>query len=206
MGIFIDKEFSTVESKMVLQHKHEWLIKKDTLFGLFPGELIHDALSFIDWEDLVMQERVYTKPNTPFVLLEITKETSYKIINGVHTPLTTDVYHLIVPSKYQGSVNSFIIRYCLHRLLPGFTKFEWNIYGTLSSDPKEIYMKTSKGSLYVPIQALLDKKWKDIKDRHTFYFTRYYKDFVRVDNKEELKQKLEILETPEAKALKTLLS
>lgn len=67
----------------------------------------------------------------------------------------------------------------------------------------EVYLKVNEqgDSLYIPIEAIIQKKYALVKKRHVSYFTKYYRD-----KPDKLKVALKVLRSPEAKLLKELLN
>ncbi|MCS3182653.1 hypothetical protein NXU83_14085 [Bacteroides thetaiotaomicron] len=67
----------------------------------------------------------------------------------------------------------------------------------------EVYLKVNEegDSLYIPVEAIIQKKYALVKNRQISYFTNYYKD-----KPDKLKTALKLLRSPEAKLLKELLS
>lgn len=66
----------------------------------------------------------------------------------------------------------------------------------------EVYLEVDEeDSLYVPIQAIIRKKYSLVKNRQISYFTNYYRD-----KPDKLKKALKPLHSPEAKLLRQLLS
>lgn len=72
-----------------------------------------------------------------------------------------------------------------------------------SRNEYEIYLEVNeKGdSLYIPVQAIIQKKYSLVKGRHTAYFMEYYKNYP-----DKLKNALKLLNTSEAKLLRKLLN
>lgn len=67
----------------------------------------------------------------------------------------------------------------------------------------EIYLEVNEegDSLYVPIEAIIQKKYALVKKRQISYFTDYYRD-----KPDKLKAALKVLRSPEARLLKELLN
>lgn len=67
----------------------------------------------------------------------------------------------------------------------------------------EVYLEVNEegDSLYIPVEAIIQKKYALVKKRQISYFTNYYKD-----KPDKLKAALKLLRSPEAKLLKELLS
>lgn len=72
-----------------------------------------------------------------------------------------------------------------------------------SKNEYEIYLEINdKGDcLYIPVQAIIQKKYSLVKTRHTTYFMEYYKN-----HPDKLKNALKLLNTSEAKLLRKLLN
>lgn len=78
-----------------------------------------------------------------------------------------------------------------------FDGLKVDIYTYCGDALKQIYLNTSKGSLYIDTIALLKGDFKTIKQKHNEYHIDYYKN-----NKEELqKRTVDIYETNEVKTL-----
>ena len=67
----------------------------------------------------------------------------------------------------------------------------------------EVYLEVNEegDSLYIPVEAIIQKKYALVKKRQISYFTNYYKD-----KPDKLKAALKLLRSPEAKLLKELLN
>jgi hypothetical protein len=191
---------SDVEDKLNIMDKLEWLKDRKTLVSLFGEDIVRKALFFVDWEDVVDTVKHYSKPDTPHFVIEVKKETKYEMRSGTLVPKTYDVYEMFVPSQYQSDIVTFIIKYAFSILYPWFDSFEWNIYGNSLTEKSDIYLVTEFGSLYVPLKALTNKDYSLVEERHSEYHKMYYRG-----KDEELEESLRILESTEAKKLKSYL-
>lgn len=94
------------------------------------------------------------------------------------------------------TAKKYVVRESKFKIYP--LKYHWG------SDIKyEIYLEVDeKGdSLYIPIQAIIQKKFSLVKKRQISYFTHYYQD-----HPDRQKNALKALRSPEAKLLKQLLN
>lgn len=94
------------------------------------------------------------------------------------------------------TAKKYVVRESKFKIYP--LKYHWD------SDIKyEIYLEVNeKGdSLYIPIQAIIQKKFSLVKKRQISYFTHYYKD-----HPDRQKSALKVLRSPEAKLLNQLLN
>ena len=80
------------------------------------------------------------------------------------------------------------------------TASKFAIYSTNYRDDYEIYLETESGSLYVPLQAIVERDFSFVDQRMRSYFSWYYKD-----KPQKLKDALAPLGSPEAALLKQLL-
>ena len=67
----------------------------------------------------------------------------------------------------------------------------------------EIYLEVNEEGdcLYIPIKAIIQKKYALVRERQIAYFTDYYRD-----KSDKLKAALKVFRSPEAQLLKELLS
>lgn len=94
------------------------------------------------------------------------------------------------------TAKKYVVRESKFKIYP--LKYHWG------SDIKyEIYLEVNeKGdSLYIPIQAIIQKKFSLVKKRQISYFTHYYQD-----HPDRQKSALKALRSPEAKLLNQLLN
>ncbi len=89
-----------------------------------------------------------------------------------------------------------VLRALLSKMRPYFNDFNWNVYDVEG----DIYLKTSAGSLYVPVEALIHYDWSLIQDRMDSYFSWYCST---PENEEKLWKS--VLASPEAVKLKEIL-
>lgn len=91
------------------------------------------------------------------------------------------------------TTKKFVVRESKFKIYPiSYKKQEYEVY--LEVDKEE-------DSLYVPIQAIIRKKYSLVKNRQISYFTNYYRG-----KPDMLKKALKPLHSPEAKLLRQLLS
>lgn len=114
-------------------------------------------------------------------------------------------YSYIVPNPYQLNEKKFL-EACLVLAIPEIDKFKWDMYHLDSYEDNktkktiysDIYLKTSEGSLYCPVEALINYDKEAIIERHTSYHKSYYNTS---DRKKYLDKSLSILDTLEVELL-----
>lgn len=105
-------------------------------------------------------------------------------------------YGYIIPDNYQLK-ESEILKKALFLTCPDMEVLNWDIYH-FDRDSSDVYLKTSYGSVYCPIIALVEGNIENIVKRHT----DYHKDFYNsADCKQYLDRALSCLETTEFKIL-----
>lgn len=110
-------------------------------------------------------------------------------------------YKVLVPRKFQSLNHNKVVRYLLEKRFNWFSRLEWEIYGIDSTGENyEIYLKTSSGSVYVPVKALLAKDKRAIEKRMSDYWSWYYKN-----HPSKLAEELNQLNSKEATKLFTYL-
>ena len=103
-----------------------------------------------------------------------------------------------VPCGYQCHEKD-LLKDCILLVNPNMANYTMNIYH-LDRLTDDIYVKCENGkSLYVPIQAIINKDYSLVEHRMNTYWPSYYN---RPDRKEYLDAELATLETETAKALK----
>lgn len=114
-------------------------------------------------------------------------------------------YSYIVPNQYQTNEKN-LLETCLVLIIPEIDKFKWDMYHLDSYEDNnthkkfysDIYLKTSKGSLYCPVEALVNYDKEAIIERHTSYHKGYYNTS---DRKKYLEKSLSVLDTLEVELL-----
>ena len=176
------------------EKKSNWYREYERAISFFPYNLVLEALNFVEWDNLVQQTTVTVLPRTIHKIQKTEKAVKYVRSESNSKEVHYNIFHIVIPNTYLSPVTTFIIKYCLSRMYPWFFEFKWSIYG-LSYE--EIYLVTEQGALYVPLKALTESCWEDIEARHTSYFKGYY-----ANNKQKLKESLDILQSKQALKLK----
>lgn len=210
----------------------EWLSCKEGLLKL--GFSVKEIETAIKKSGLKVEDLTEIKDFQDQRTAEIYKP--HEIVKGWHTSSYIRVYENVkidgqyiqmegyktgqvigvrVKNQYQGLKHEKVIRNLLEKRFKWFKNFKWEIYSFEYQDPEnyEIYLKTGKNSLYVPLKALLKKDIKAIEDRNISYLTGYHKlgsyelnknkgetlgQFKERKNKER-KKALRVLNTPTTK-------
>lgn len=101
------------------------------------------------------------------------------IVEGQHIQMegykTGQVRTYRIIDRYQGLKHEKMIRALMEKRFKWFKSFKWDIYSLDYQEPEhyEIYLKTSMGSLYVPLIALLKKDFTMILLRMNSYYKEY---------------------------------
>lgn len=125
----------------------------------------------------------------------------------------TQCYTFLIPDNYQIKEDKFFLN-CIHTEMPGLKEFNFKCYhfdrlDTLIFLETDLQINRHNISLYIPINALLNKDVDTIIDRHTKYHKDYY-DPLKAgrswnQTKEQLQEwqniSLDVLNQPIVKAL-----
>lgn len=111
-------------------------------------------------------------------------------------------YEILEPSRYQGTVETNLLRTLLTMRLSWFGLMQWRVFSFSYENDVEIYLTTShKGpagnSVYCPVTALLKKDKNAIIERNIKYFSLYCQN----RSKDYLDDQLKTLQSPEAMKL-----
>lgn len=178
-----------------------WFKDKDVFLKNFSEEEVQHALNCIG----VTRQHLYNKETTGWIskhpdsiniVMDHKREPIYEAGKVVRYK---DTYEVITRSQFQQNENERLLRCLLYIRFPWFCEFDWSIYVTCEAG-KEIYMNTDKGTLYVPLTALLEKDAQAIEERMTSYFTDYWKH-----TPEKITESLAPLESEDYKKLKQYL-
>lgn len=163
----------------------DWLTCKDELIKLgITTDEIEQALKDVKYtvRDLT-DEQEFTQEPTYYGIYELVKDwhTAQKkehiTLKGRcfescdYVSYSAQTYR--IKGHYQGLKHGKLIHQILSNRLPWFKSFKWEIFEMYSERNPEIYLKTKKGSVYVPIKALLEKDSKMIIERMKDYFLDY---------------------------------
>lgn len=131
----------------------------------------------------------------------------YVYKNGIayEAQIPKSAYSYIVPNQYQLNEKK-LLEACLFLTIPEIDKFKWEMYHLDSYEDNkthkiiysDIYLKTSEGSLYCPVEALVNYDKEAIIERHTSYHKGYYNTS---DRKKYLDKSLSVLDTLEVELL-----
>ena len=137
--------------------------------------------------------------------LEYFSDYVYK--NGIayEARIQKQAYSYIVPNSYQLNEKE-LLETCLILTIPEIDKFQWDMYHldryedykTHKKYYSDIYLKTTEGSLYCPVEALVNYDKEAIMERHTSYHKSYYNTS---DRKKYLDKSLSVLDTIEVELL-----
>lgn len=151
---------------------------------LFGEKLSREALAKIDFNDIAKEEG-YVNGNYP-------EQCGYEHIRDAYG--NVEVYHrrassfhrterkllhyYLTPNRYQHLKHEEMITYILNKIYPALLRnFKVDIYSIDSGNRiSEIYVKIGDKTLYVPLEALMNKDINAIKKRNTDYQNDYYHD------------------------------
>lgn len=176
--------------------------------AVFTQEILTKALSkfqvknFATFKDIQVEYSRYYEERYPrYSQAHLGYFSDYIIKNGetYEARIQKTAYSYIIPDQYQLKEKE-LLKECLFLSIPELEKFEWDMYHLDSyTDSKtkeikysDIYLKTSEGSLYCPIDALIRYDKKAIIERHSSYHKGYYNT---ADRKEYLNKSLMVLKT-----------
>lgn len=182
--------------------------------AIFPEEVLTKALSNFQVTDFatfkaveVQHSRYYEEkyPRYSKQHLEYFSEYVYK--NGIayEARIQKSAYSYIVPDNYQLKEKD-LLRICLILTIPEIDKFNWDMYHLDSYEDNktkrtiysDVYLKTSEGSLYCPVKALVNYNKEAIIERHSSYHKGYYNTS---DREKYLNKTLNVLDTLEVELL-----
>lgn len=110
--------------------------------------------------------------------------------------VTLPAVEFLVPNQYQLREKDLILE-ILHTEYPYTALFDLEVY---HMDPPFLcYLKTDRGSLYIPYEAIVKGEWKMVEECHTTYHKQYYNTPER---KEFLEKAMSALDTWQAKMFK----
>lgn len=181
---------------------------------IFPEEVLEKAILNFKVTDFATFKAIETEhskyyeeryPRYSNAHLEYFSDYVYK--NGIayEARIQKSAYSYIVPNHYQSNEKNFL-EACLVLIIPEIDKFKWDMYHLDSYEDNttkktfysDIYLKTSEGSLYCPIEALVNYDKEAIIERHTSYHKSYYNTS---DRKKYLDKSLSVLDTIEVELL-----
>lgn len=182
--------------------------------AIFPEEVLEKALSnfqvtnFATFKAVQIQHASYYEERYPRYSQEHLEYFSdYITKNGevYEARIKKLAYSYIVPNPYQLNEKE-LLETCLILTIPELEKFKWDMYHLDSYEDNktkktiysDIYLKTSEGSLYCPIEALVNYDKEAIIERHTSYHKGYYNTS---DRKKYLDKSLSVLDTLEVELL-----
>lgn len=169
--------------------------------GLRHGKIIRQLLNNrYDWFDTFLKDKSYKESETG----EYFNSIGWLDVNSL-------------PDKYKEMTVNQIIELSKEKNLVK-KESAWSLYEMYGSKDYEIYLTTSKGSLYVPIKALIDKDWFLIEQRMKSYAISYHdpinlsgfalnhrgrtKEEYKKDKEADYNNTIAPLESPEALKLK----
>ena len=181
---------------------------------IFSEETLEKALSkfrvtdFATFKPIPIQQSNYYEEKYPRYSKEHLEYFSdYIDKNGItyEARIKKLAYSYIVPNPYQLNEKEFL-RECLILSIPEIDKFKWEMYHLDSYEDykthkkyySDIYLKTTEGSLYCPVEALVNYDKEAIMERHISYHKSYYNTS---DRKKYLDKSLSVLDTIEVELL-----
>jgi len=197
--------------ELLLKHYTREEIQNRLLCSGFTVEDLTDLENYRQ-EPTWLKIKQLVKENHQFTVKEYCGEWSKEI--------TVRGFRYRVKAKYQGLKHSKILRAFLNTSFEWFSGFNWDLYEVSNADTYEIYLKTSKGSLYVPLEALYNKDFSLIENRMKTYWSWYCKESnYNLNHKKdetlgqfnerkeaEFQAYMQILETEEAQRLRLTLA
>lgn len=182
--------------------------------AIFPEEVLTTALlnfrvtDFATFKAIEVQHSRYYEERYPRYSKEHLEYFSdYITKNGevYEARIQKLAYSYIVPNPYQLNEKE-LLETCLVLTIPEIDKFKWDMYHLNSYEDNkthkiiysDIYLKTAEGSLYCPIEALVNYDKEAIIERHTSYHKGYYNTS---DRKKYLDKSLSVLDTLEVELL-----
>ena len=182
--------------------------------AIFSEETLEKALSkfrvtdFATFKAIEIEHSGYYEERYPrYSNAHLEYFTDYVYKNGItyEARIQKLAYSYIVPNSYQLSEKEFL-RECLILSIPEIDKFKWEMYHLDSYEDykthkkyySDIYLKTTEGSLYCPVEALVNYDKEAIIERHISYHKGYYNTS---DRKKYLDKSLSVLDTLEVELL-----
>jgi len=174
----------------------DWIACKDELLKMFSEREILQAIRMLGITTSKLTDR-YSEypegvtPSYPHVLTETFQVRKYsrEDQNFVYSKYCK----YCTPSHYQANEVAQIINFILSMRYEYFSWFDWSIYANSIGEDYEIYMKTSEGSLYVPVKAFTEG-FEVVRER----MISYWKDYLNKKPENFQKYCLDVLASNEA--------
>ena len=186
------------EAKMFVKNAKNFI----EVFGeeIFERAVVnYDIKDFSTFEYVIRdggQDNYYAKKGYP-VLCDKTSHTFKEFKGEWMREVTKLARDYRVPDHYQLNEND-LLKDCILLVNPHMANYTMSIYHL--DGAKEIYVKCDNGkSLYVPVEAIVNKDYSLVENRMNTYWPSYYNT---ADRKQYLEAELATLETETAKALK----
>lgn len=203
-----------MEQKMDIEKARLFVSNFKNYEAIFSEEILTKALSnfqvtnFATFKDIQVEHSSYYEEKYPrYSNAHWAYFSDYVYKNGIayEARIQKSAYSYIVPNHYQLNENK-LLEACLVLSIPEIDRFKWDMYHLDSYEDNkthkiiysDIYLKTSKGSLYCPVEALVNYDKEAIIERHTSYHKSYYNTS---DRKKYLDKALSILDTLEVELL-----
>ena len=187
----------------------QWLTNLDFLSNFFTQEEIVDAifntgLTFDLLTEQAINQTTLPHNNMPHVLVDTWTENKYVKGNNI---VQVKRYTYIKPKEHQGPVQEQIFRSLMNTKFEWFRNFNWELYNMLGYNDKDftMYLLTSTGSVYVPLNAVFAANTNAIFNFHTDYCSNYWENSRFDDKWDKLGEDLKPLHSPEySRFVKTL--
>ena len=184
---------------------YEAIFPKDVLTKAVSNFRVTDFATFKAIE--VQHSRYYEEKYPRYSNAHLEYFTDYVYKNGIayEARIQKQAYSYIVPDSYQLNEKE-LLKTCLVLTIPEIDKFKWDMYHLDSYEDNkthkiiysDIYLKTSEGSLYCPVEALVNYDKEAIIEKHTSYHKGYYNTS---DREKYLNKTLSVLDTLEVELL-----
>lgn len=154
----------------------------DKFVSLFGEELSRKAITQIDFNDIAKEEG-YVNGNYPEQCgYEHTRdaygnvEVAHRGASSFHRTERKLLHYYLTPCTYQHLEHKKMIKHIIDEVYPTLTRnFKVDIY-SIDSGNAEIYVHIGDKSLYVPLEALMEKDIDAIKKRNIDYQNDFFHD------------------------------